>query len=365
MQFVQKLRQTLFDLRKRVFQPKRKRRPFSTTQGLPESLARETIEALCKEHFGGVPRSFRQQHLSGWKTSGAYRIITELDSGEEVRLIYKIAIYNTEDIPALSGLPAQPGPAEFAILSQAGGPLAPYLPAVYLAEAVERGKLYRYIMEDLGMHYRRAVDAERSKAARLFPAFHDAMLCWDAPEDTGLIHYGRDFSIALQAYALPRLEQYAAVHHDDLAIRALLNHWPAIAQIHLNEAFFEIGPHGLIHGDPNYSNVYLHNDDPQKMKLVDWEWAGIGTPYADLVSFLKGAPPHLERWTVDQMAAHLNQPAAEAHRLFAWCQLERGILDAAFLSVQALNTDHQTRFSLHSAVTSSARRAIRAYEQLR
>lgn len=365
MRLLQGLRQTLFEMRKRVFARKRKRLPFTIKQGLPESLARETIEALCKEHFGGVPRSFRQQHLSGWKTSGAYRIFMELDSGQEVSLIYKIAIYNTEDIPALSGLPVQPGPAEFAILSHAGGPLASYLPTVYLAEAVEPGKLYRYIMEDLGVHYYRAVDEERPKAAALFPAFHDAMLCWDAPEEIGLIHYGREFSTALQAYALPRFEQYAAAHNDDLAIRDLLNNWPDIARIHLDPAFFEVGPHGLIHGDPNYSNVYLHKDDSQKMKLVDWEWAGFGTPYADLVSFLKGAPSHLERLTVDQMAAHLNQPTEEAHRLFAWCQMERGILDAAFLSVQALNTDHQTRFSLHSAVTSSARRALRAYQQLR
>lgn len=365
MQFLQELRQTLFDLRKRVFGSKSKRRPFLITPGLPESLPREMIETLCKERFGGTPRSFRQQHLSGWKTAGAYRIFTELESGKEVRLIYKIAVYNTEDIPALSGLPVQPGPAEFAILSRADGPLAPYLPTVYLAEAVEPGRLYRYIMEDLGIHYHRAVDEERPKAAALFPAFHDGMLCWDAPEATGLIHYGRDFSTALQAYALPRFEQYAAVYPDDIAIRELLDKWPAVARIHLDEAFFAVGPHSLIHGDPNYSNVYLHKDDPKKMKLVDWEWAGFGTPYADLVSFLKGAPPHLERWTVDQMAAHLNQPAAEANRLFAWCQMERGILDAAFLSVQALNTDHQTRFSLHSAVTSSARRAIRAYQQLR
>ena len=365
MQFLQELRQTLFDLRKRAFGGRRKRQPFLITPGLPESLPRETIESLCKEHFGGTPRSFRQQHLSGWKSSGAYRIFAELEAGKEVSLIYKIAIYNTEDIPALSGLPVQPGPAEFTILSHADGPLAQYLPTVYLAEAVEPGRLYRYIMEDLGIHYHRAVDEERPKAAALFPAFHDAMLCWDVLQDSGLIHYGRDFSTALQVYALPRFEQYAAAHNDDLAIRELLNNWSAIARIHLDEAFFQVGPHSLIHGDPNYSNVYLHKENTQKMKLVDWEWAGYGTPYADLVSFLKGAPSHLERLTVDQMAAHLNQPAAEAHRLFAWCQMERGILDAAFLSVQALNTEHQTRFSLHSAVTSSARLAIRAYQQLR
>lgn len=364
MKLLQEVRQYLFDLRKRLFSRKRKRRPVPILPGLPEDLPREAIEEVCRTHFGGAPAAFRQQHLSGWKASGAYRIFTQLNGGREIRLIYKTAIYNEKDLPALAGLPVQPGPAEFAILSQADGPLASYLPCVYLAEEAIPGALYRYIMEDLGEEYIRALGDDRiQKAADLFPEFHEAMLRWNPRDQAGLIQYGRDFSATLQTYALPRLEKYIA-QHDDPAIRELLDNWQGISSKHLDPEFFDAGTHGLIHGDPNYSNVYLHASDPKKMKLVDWEWAGFGTPYADLVSLLKGGPSYLERWAVDRMAARLKHPSAQAYRLYMWSYLERGILDAAFLSVQALITEHQTRFSLHGAVASSARRALRAYRQL-
>ncbi len=364
MEYLQEIRQYLFDLRKRFFSPRRKRKPVPILQGLPEGLLRETINELCRAHFNSIPASFQHQHLSGWKTSGAYRIFVTLEGGREIRLIYKTAIYNEVDIPALSGLPTRPGPAEYTILSQAAGPLEPYLPCIYLAEETTPGALYRYIMEDLAENYRRpSEDADILRIANHFPVFHEAILDWKPASRAGLIQYGREFSTALQSYALPRLEQFAS-QEDDPTVRELLDNWEAVTRIHLEPEFFETGDYALIHGDPNYTNVYLNKRDPRKIKFVDWEWAGFGSPYADLVSLLKGGPTYVERRAVERMAASLNQPAEKGFRSYNWGHLERGILDSAFLSVQALSTGHETRFSLHNAVSTAARRSMRAYRHL-
>jgi thiamine kinase-like enzyme len=78
------------------------------------------------------------------------------------------------------------------------------------------------------------------------------------------------------------------------------------------------------------------------VKVVDWEWAGIGVPHADLASLLKCVSPDDERMALETFSRGSGQLSAEEHlRLFRWCQLERRLLDAGFIARQQTMSTRQ------------------------
>jgi len=364
------LRRIIYRLRKRIFH--RKTRP--NLPGLPIGIERETVDKVFCQHFGEKVVSVSYKHLSGWKSSGAYRLICKTRRGKELFLIYKNASYANDQIPALINLPVNPGPPEYAIFSQPNAPLKIFLPEIYLAEVVIPGSHYRYLMEDLGVHYRIAQsDKDIITISEWLPQLQQAFSAWTSVANTdGLIVYGRSYSTALQEYAYQKLMGYQA-HSENVPLREVLSLWPKISQLHLDSEFFYHHMYSPIHGDANYTNIHIHKEDKNRIKVVDWEWAGFGSPFCDLASLLKGDTEQIEKLGLSAfIRAHQlldpcmisNHSPKENRRFYLWSKLERGLLDAAFLSAQYLNTFHNTGFSLPGAVNQSLVRVLSTFKQL-
>ncbi len=368
------LRRFVYGLRKRYFHKRYPQGALPLIQGLPAGIDQAEVEAVCADHFGEKVCSISHIHLSGWKSAGAYRLFIQTESSRQVNLVYKNSIYQREDIPALAGLPIQPGPAEYTVLSQAVGPLAPYLPQVFLAEELTPGLHYRYIMEDLFQDYHIVSDVEEiMNSARLLAELQQALLEWAIEVDTrGMLTYGRECSLEIQEYARKNLEIYAQRSNEPI-LKQVLSNWALVTQLHLDPEFFALPAQYPIHGDSNYTNIHLHRQNPRKFKLVDWEWAGFGNPFADLASLMKGVPPEFERKAFKEFTLPNGKPnpslvpdlsPQESWRYYQWCQLERGLLDASFLAVQHINSLHNPIFSLPQAVTFALRRVWSACQQL-
>lgn len=370
---LQSLREWAYKLRKSVY--KRKRRPQPIHQGTPAGVDYELLDEISRKYFDRPAASISYQHLSAWKTSGAYRIFLTCKAGKVISLIYKESIYSQDEIPALINFPVQPGPAEFVVLSNPRAPLADFLPEVYLAEEIAPNRHYRYILEDLGQAYHQAHSpTDVLYAARMLPRFQEALCIWaDSNRPTGLIQYGRPFSMALIPYARAHLERFARRNNNEL-LRQALGNWDAICEVYLQDEFFST-PLSAVHGDSNYTNVHVHNQEPNRMKLVDWEWAGYGAHCADLVSLLKGTSGELERngylaYLESQEkqstpGGYAHQDSSDQHwRKILWCQMERGLIDAGFFAAQYLGSTHTPSFSLPKAVFKSIRRVLHAYQQL-
>lgn len=366
-------RHLLYHFRRKYF-PKQRFQTQPLDMGLPEGIAADYLSAVCEDYFDEKAVSFTHQHLSGWKPSGAYRLLIKTRRGNEIRLIYKDAVYAHDQIPALVDLPVHPGPPEFVIYSQPTGPLAPYLPQVYLAKEVTPGVQYHYLLEDLGQDYHKiGVLEDVSRVSAMLPRLHQALSEWSAEiHPQGLLTYGKDFSQALQEYARVNLEKYSR-HSEDKALKSVLDCWPQIAELHLLPEFFNLQRIDPIHGDTNYTNIHIHNHHPFQFKLVDWEWAGYGLPHADLASFVKGMPGDVEGPALRKFFGSPRDPNpclnpeltfAENRRLHYWSLLERGLLDAAFLTVQHLNAPYLAKFSLPEAISRSLTQVLSVYHLL-
>lgn len=366
-------RRFAYSLRRKYIQKRRAIRP-PMSDGLPEGISPDIINAVCVEHLNEKPLSFFHQHLSGWKLSGAYRLVVKTRSGNTIRLIYKDAVYRNDQIPALINLSIHPGPPEYAIYSQPVGSMAPYLPRVYLAEEVIPGIQYRYILEDLSQNFHKLYTLDDiSRFCSMLPRLHQALSEWSKElKPIGLLMFGKGFSQALQEYARENLERYGQ-QSSDPELLSVLNCWSPISELHLSPEFLVHQPNEPIHGDTNYTNIHIHNRDPYQFKIVDWEWAGIGLPHADLASLLKGMPEDIVEPSIRKFLGSTRNPnpclnpaltPEENKRLYLWCQLERGLLDAAFLTAQHLNAANVAGFSLPEAISRALRQVFAVFKQL-
>ncbi|NLG99509.1 MAG: aminoglycoside phosphotransferase family protein [Chloroflexi bacterium] len=370
------LKKFLYSLRKRIIRHLRNNNSYKP--GLPDGIDFSTIDQIIQNAYNEPVVSARFQHLSGWKPTGAFRICLQTQRGKKIRLIFKEAVYSPAEIPALVNFPARPGAPEYSILrmveSHPDSELARYLPKMYFAEEIEPGHHYRYIQEDLGENYRRATNTrDILHVCSLLARFHAAMLdCTiDLKSKDQLIRYNREFSRALQVYALKILERYRQ-HTDDEAIRRVLDAWQAITDLHLRDEFFDLQARIPIHGDTNHTNIHINHQDPQLIKMVDWEWAGIGSPFADLASLLKGQSDEVElcgfSLFISEASHHPDMSPkldkTQKLRLFRWSKLERGLIDSAFLSSQYLDSTHNARFSLPTAINQALSRVYTTYKLL-
>lgn len=373
MDAVRNFRQFLFYFRKRVFRRKKK---LPLNPGLPAGIDFYTINHVCQDCFGQEIATASYQHLSGWKYDGAYRVFLTTSRNRKLQMIYKNAIYENNHIPALSGLPVQPGPPEYAVYSQPNGVLKPYLPEIYLAESIKPGIHYRYLLEDLSQHYHKVQDGkEFLEASKLLPQLHGALETWAKSANTqGFLQYGEEFSRSLERYSQKNLEKYLDYSNDPM-VEEVLKNWEAIKKVYLRPQFFNSIPKQFIHGDSNYTNLYINNKDKTKFKVVDWEWAGIGPIYSDLVSLLKGAPNMIEEKSIAAFSSEYQgipstptkdeEAGSQQKRdYFLWCKLERGLLDAAFLSAQQLNTTHLSKFNLSKAINKSMQVVMSSFQEL-
>jgi len=345
---------------------RRRRKALIPVEGVPEGIAFETLNELCLCHLGKPLVHVSHVHISGWKAAGAYRLFLRTGGGRHWSLIYKNAIYSVDHIPALAELPVIPGPPEYLVYSNAQGTLARYLPTVYFCLEVTPGEHYQYLLEDLGQEYQRVSKPEAFLGVvAALPAIHCALSEWSLTVDQDrLLHYGPEFSMTLQKHASKILERYAR-RMANTAVSEVCRLWPRISEVHRRQEFHESKTVHPIHGDFNCANIRIHQQHPDRIKLLDWEWAGLGMAHVDLASLVKG------RVSVEQQALAVfsgqdrRLSPGEHKRLYQWCLLERGILDGAFCAAQLMALPNlPTSFSLSRFIEHSMRQVLSIYQEL-
>ena len=331
--------------------------------GLPRGLAFETLDAVSREHGKGALQRCTYVHLSGWKASGTYRLELVTEASASWRLIFKDECYQPESIPALQELPVSPGPPEAVVYRTGTCALAPFLPRLFYFQEVEPRRHFRYLLEDLaGTHVRlRPETRDHIKAVRGLLQMHTALNETFADGyPSGLIRYDRRYSEQLLEYAASNITDYAARTADGVAAD-LLARWGELVSVHQRDEFHDEGLRAPIHGDFNRSNVHVRGD---RLKVVDWEWAGIGLPHADLAALVKSVRPEDHPVLLQEFIQGDRRLDAEQHRrLFHWSRVERRLLDAAFLAKQHLASERRVPW-LQAEITRSAREVLTAVAQL-
>jgi hypothetical protein len=309
-------------------------------EGLPMALDFEILDAVCREQGRGALKRCAHLHLSSWKSRGTYRLELCTEAGTSWRLIFKDECYQPELIPALEGLPVSPGPPEAVLYRQRNAVLSPFLPQLHWFSEVEPGRHFQYLLEDLAQtHAILPPDevAPLKRATRGLLQIHQALretLAAKAPD--GLLRYDRRYSERLLDYALRNLTDYAA-RTGDGAVAAVTGRWHELVAAHQRDEFYDDELRVPIHGDYNTSNIHAHRDDGSRLKVVDWEWAGVGLPHADLAALIKYVRPQDQPVLLQVFLEEDRRLDLEQHRrLFHWCLLERRLLDGAFLARQQL-----------------------------
>jgi hypothetical protein len=341
--------------------------------GLPKGLEFDTLDRICKENFCTTVKRISYVHMSGWKQSGAFRLYIRCESGQTYKLIYKDATYSEDEIPALDGLSVLPGPPEYHIYKSPSSALMQLLPKVYLCQELIPGRRYRYVLEDLFQNHtllREFKGGSNKKwenlllAVKQLPHIHKVLDDWYSGEMVdGLLKYDQSFTDELLIYAKTNLEKYWEETGETIANR-ILQSWNDIndlrkqLKVRGNELQFPI------HGDIHPGHIFVDRNDAGSFKLIDWEWVGLGKKHADLASLLKRVTENFENTALEQYAQLDPDLSLDEHRWnYEWCQIERGLLDAAYLAKQQLDMRTISNW-VPNYIRLSIRRTLRAIEEL-
>lgn len=334
-------------------------------RGVPDGLTFEMLDALCGEHLDESLRRVSHLQLTGWKSSWVYRVFLRTSRKRVWTLVYKNAAYDASRIPALDGLPVSPGLSEYLVYRNAVQPsaLAPFVPRVYRCEELQPGRHFRYLLEDLGRSHR-ARHAARTfgEIASVLPDLHRALeRTLPQPDRARLIDYGHHYRAGLRRYAKRHLAVYRE-RTESARATSVLGRWDEICGC--IDALSALGPTLAcpVHGDPNRTNALFERSDPRQVRFVDWEWAGVGLPHSDFAVALKEADEAMEEQALSGLATADSRLSLGDHRdVFYRCKMERGLLDAAFLSAQRQRAGERTAFDIESPL----QRVLDAHERLR
>lgn len=347
-----------------------RRRTFDrpVREGMPAGVPADVVTQIVVRETNVEPSHIRYEHLSSWKHAGAYRLLVDTTVGS-MSIVFKDAQYSPEHIAALEGLPVRPGAPELLVYSGTIGSLASWTPrAIWWHEATPHLR-YQYILEDLAADYRSAESGKDlvTLCARL-PKLHDDLTAAFG-RDNRLQCYDDAFSEKLLAYAAEVMERYGGVVRSaDPAVRRLLRRWRGMEQhyrIVMDDAFERLSMRP-VHGDLNPSNVLIARDGSADLRLIDWEWAGLGLPHSDLASVLKRASPRLERRALRAYRCHARhaEPYADFWRTYVWCKLQRGLFDASFLAKQRLDSTLTGDLDIDRHIAGATSRAMSALDTL-
>lgn len=342
-------------------------------QGLPSGLSFETVNRLCIDHLGKPLKDVSYIHLSGWKASGAYRLILETAGGHIWQLVYKKAVYDQQELPALRGLSIRPGRPEYLVYKQANSALSEYLPQVYACQEIVPGSHYQYILEDVSQEYQvlKIYGGEEGVrkdnlllALNELPRLHRTLREWSAGVDSNyLLSFGRQFSSSLLVYAQKNLESYFQ-ETEDQTVQKILHRMSLISELFTQIEYQDQRSICVIHGDYHSGHIYVHKNHHDRIKLLDWEWTGFGMPYLDLATILPTQDPDHEKFGLAYYAKQNNHISYDEHwRLYNFYQLERALLNASYIASQQLESSRKTNWGAQF-IQKSTTQVIRALEQL-
>ena len=308
---------------------------LSYQRGLPPGLGEDRAAELL-----GAPRvvASRFRRMSGWKRAGAYRVVLRPQGGRSTSLVYKDARYFEAEMPALRDLPVSPGRGEYAVYADVARRAdSELLPEVLLAEELEPGRHYRYVLRDLGVDHHTCVgDGERAVACAALPRLHRLLAEYSSDvERAEPLRFDREFDRQLLPYARDALAELDE-RGKDPRVERLLERWDEVAERceEGSERAHAIQPLVLVHGDYNTSNVLLGKGG---VKVVDWEWTGWGLPHADLATMLDGASPATEERCVAEASASWGLGTLrEDRRVYLHACLQRALFHASFAARQVV-----------------------------
>lgn len=323
-----------------------------------EAEVRATVEQWGRDRHGVPVRIDSVEHLSSWKHAGAFRVRGATGDGRRWRVIWKEAVYGDGHIPALRGLPLRPGPPELAVYQRVGAGLDDLLPEVHRCEEVVPGVRYRYLLEDLAPECVRPGQPRLAMlAAGELPRIHAALETHRPALDDALLAYDGSFGAALPSYVRAALADLEGSPHAVRGVGAVLGEWETLVDAYLagmERVHGAVAP-VVIHGDANPSNIWSDRLRPRRLRLVDWEWAGVGIPHSDLVSALEGVTPDVERRALERFhdVSGARDLAEDLHA-YRWCRLQRALLNAGFLANQLMRSTRESpRMGLPGVVARS------------
>lgn len=355
------------DLRNVVAQvvPERLRRKIRLSRrrtpapGLPPGLDPSVLEELVQDVRDTEVVAVRHLQLSGWRkpSAGTFRVFVDTPEGEW-SVVFKEAVITDEETPGLGGLPVRPGAAEYRIYLSADDGLAVHLPTAYRIEEIEPHGHYRFLLEDLARRGYEAAfpDDAILHVAGLLPRLHADLSANPTMADAGeFVSYDRDLSAELRRGARRAAETYVE-RTADRAVQRVLERWSQVERAHDLSDAYEPSLRVLRHGDANRANALVSAGSEQKVKLVDWEWAGWALPHADLADLLKGKPTPLVERALERFASERRDLGLEDHRrLHLWARVEMRLFDLAFLIPQHLMLPGTARMDLPRYIHVSAR----------
>ena len=283
-------------------------------------------------------------------------------------LIFKDALYDHLDGPALSALPVTAGPTEYAVYATAAGALRDILPDVYHAAEISPSRHYQYLLEDLGGTYAKPVKPhELIRVAVSLTKVSPAVHRWaTSARPGGLAAYDHAYCRALVDYAEETLSRYSELHPGSGAFDALAM-WPTVRKVVTLPEPHQVQPPGGVHGDFNRASVMLppENRESAGPKVIDWEWAGIGPPHIDLAALLDDADEHVVRRAVRSYAAASPELDLSTHeRLLRWAQVLMSVKNSAFLAAQLLDARTVTRIDRSRYIERLLKVALRTATRL-
>jgi hypothetical protein len=307
--------------------------------GLPVTLDRGVLRSVVRERRNADFVSAGHVSLQEWKTSSAYRLELELSDGTSWSLVYKDARFSDEEYPAAAGLHEPLGIAEYALYSHLTPEMENFIPRVFFMRRGDAPDTYQYLMEDLSPRFH-PVYSERDKRVLLdrMPEIHEALATWatvNPPES--LLVYDVEFVRHVLHHAENGLKGFASRNGLE-AEDAIWRIWPEIVEFLTSDRNLARRHLRPIHGDFNTKNAFLSSRRRSgEVRLVDWEWFGMGTPHDDVASLLKRHNPSLKEHALRMLADRADDLSVTDHReLLWWSRLFTAVLDASLLSHQEL-----------------------------
>lgn len=330
--------------------------------GLPPGCTLEMIDGACRQAKGNSVSRTRFRHLSSWKPHGAFLVEATLSDGNVINVVFKRTVATPEFNPILDRLPFTPGPAEFAILRSDPGPLGAFLPEVFGVSELEPGVEYVMVTEFLDVTHRKLVRNDVMGLIDHLGDFHAALAEHASLHESDLLIDYLAIRDSLPEFFEYRLEEHFR-ERDDRIVGKLLRRFGAVADAYRSAEI----PHkaiGIVHGDPNLSNIRVPREGTGPPKFVDWEWAGTHLLQIDLAAILKFADPVLEGTALRRYAErHPGLPEATHRRIYYWCKLDRSLLDVCLMATLAENPTPR-QLDVDVFLRRSARAALHAYYQL-
>ena len=319
--------------------------------------------------FGARIVSVAHLPISGWKDDvGAERLWVATDDGRSRTVVMKRLDYSMAALPAANMMPFDISQTERVIFAESGidQRFIPNALAIIGPDDLYDDARALVVMEDLAPKWRRPrLHHDYALVVGRLDEIHRAItrVTRDNLHQERLIRYDRVLAQPLSELFENRVMPELVASNEKELIKWPAN-WSMVKDLMVSCALPEV-PTTFVHGDFTPAHIFIRWLPRRQLRLIDFEWVGVGFPHADLASLLKRARPSIEDLTLRLYAVRHREISPTQHRLvYEWCQLCRGLLDATYLVTHRRMVVPQKEPIMSRYSRSSLRRAWVASERL-